>query len=156
LAIAARFIADPLKAPDASCLATMPRLAFDLPESGPATLTFAITSDAPSAFAGRWQAAFGGSIEYAFDLKIEGGQIAGAIRTSELTVPIRDGRAGDSEIRFNVTSPSGERVIRFVGMLEGDRVLFTREVEVRPGGSPGGAAIFGAASRHWFTARRAK
>ena len=78
--------------------------------------------------------------EYAFDLKVEGTQVTGAIRTTGQTTPIHDGLIDGNTIRFKVTSPSGERIITFVGTLDGDRILFTRDVEVRPGGAPGGAA----------------
>ena len=155
-AIAASFFANPLKAPDASCLAKMPKMIFSLPETGPLTLTFAIASEAESPFSGRWQAAFRAGGDYTFDLKIQGERVTGAIRTTGLTTPIQEGHAAGSEIRFSDTSPSGERIIRFVGVLDGARILFTRQVQLRPGGSPGGAALFGAGSGHWFTAVRTR
>jgi pimeloyl-ACP methyl ester carboxylesterase len=154
-AIAGRFFANPLDALDTSCLASMPAMRFALPESGPVTLTFTIASDRPSPFAGRWQAAFSAGGQYAFDLTIDGEAITGTIRSASATTPIQEGRASASEIRFSVRSPNGERIISFTGILDGDRILFTREVRIRPGGAPGGAALFGAASGHWFTAVRA-
>jgi pimeloyl-ACP methyl ester carboxylesterase len=154
LTIASRFLADPLRAPDASCLTAMPTLTFELPEGGPVTLTFVIAAGGRSPFAGRWQAAFAVPAEYTFDLKIEGTQVSGAIRAAGQTSPIHDGRLEGNTISFRVTSPSGERVITFAGTLDGDRIAFTRDVEVRPGGASGGAALFGAGAGRRFTARR--
>ena len=155
-AIAASFAANPLRAPDASCLATMPKLTFELPDSGPVTLTFAIAAGAASPFTGRWEASFAVPTEYTFDLKAEGTQIAGVIHATGQTTPIHDGRVDGTAIRFKVTSPSGERIIIFAGALDGDRIVFTRDVEVRPGGAPGGTGLFGASAGRTFTARRVK
>ena len=127
-----------------------------VPENGTVTLTFAITAGGGAPFDGRWQAEFAVPTEYTFDLKVEGAQVTGAIQSPGQTVPIHDGRMDGTTIRFKVTSPSGERDITFVGTLDGDRILFTRDVEVRPGGTPGGAALFGTGAGRTFTARRVK
>jgi hypothetical protein len=57
---------------------------------------------------------------------------------------------------FKISSPDGDRVISFVGTLSGDEITFVREVDVKPGGSRGGAALFGASGARTFTARRSQ
>lgn len=61
---------------------------------------------------------------------------------------------GARNISFRVRTPDGDRVIRFNGTIDGDQIVFTRTVDVRPGGQPGGSGIFGAAGARTFTAQR--
>jgi hypothetical protein len=52
-------------------------------------------------------------------------------------------------------SPDKERTIRLTGRINGDEIVFTRTVDVQPGGRPGGAGFFGSrGSGVTFTARR--
>jgi hypothetical protein len=57
---------------------------------------------------------------------------------------------------FKVASPDGDRTITFTGRLAGDSIVVTRDATVRPGGAPGGAALFGLNAAHSFTLTRSK
>jgi hypothetical protein len=47
-----------------------------------------------------------------------------------------------------------DRTIPFTGIVNGDKITFTRTVLVKPGGNPGGNGIFGASGAAEFTAQR--
>ena len=147
------FLADPAPPPAARCPKPAPD--FELPDPGPSTLTFTIGGDS-SPFNGRWQSSWPLPAKYTIDLKISGVDVTGAIADGQQTVPLASGRIDGNTLRFTVTSPSGSRTIAFTGRLDGDRIRFSRHVEVRPGGTPGGPGLYGALAGSAFIARREK
>jgi hypothetical protein len=80
-------------------------------------------------------------------------------RRTDLTGPVEiyDGFIERDIISFKCNSPDGgDRTILFTGKLDGDEILFTREVKLRPGGNPGDDGIFDLAGATHFTATRAQ
>jgi hypothetical protein len=57
-------------------------------------------------------------------------------------------------ITFKVISPDGDRTITFAGRLDGDEIVFSREVAVRRGGSRGANDLFGVNGPKDFVARK--
>jgi hypothetical protein len=72
------------------------------------------------------------------------------------TVAVQSGTVAGDRISFTVPSPNGQRIITFVGTLKGDEITFARTVEVKPGGAPGGAGLFGTGGPPTIVAVRAK
>jgi hypothetical protein len=123
------------------------------------TLTFSIAApdQQRSVFAGEWQAEFPG--QTTIDLKAHGTSLTGTVKyvipALSGSVEIYDGRIDGGAITFKVTSPNGGRTITFTGtIVSSDEMMFRREVEVPPGGGPGGAGIFGALGARTFTAKK--
>ncbi len=154
-AIINRFLADPTRPPDTSCLAAMPKIAFATQQLEIPTLIFVVQADAAhSQFAGRWEAEFPGAPRvFTVELKIEGTRVTGMWNPNRLD--ILDGTASGDTLCFKVKAPDGMRTIRFTGLRKGDELRFTRDVEVGPGGAPGGNSVFGTLGARTFTARRA-
>jgi hypothetical protein len=89
------------------------------------------------------------------DLAIRQLDVAGMWHPNEL--PIFGGRAVGDTIRFSVKSPDGSRTVSFAGVLHGDQLLFTRDVQVPPGSTTvGGQGIFGVGGVRNFTATRSR
>lgn len=65
--------------------------------------------------------------------------------------PIYDGTADGDTIDFKTKTPDGGRIITFHGTRDGDRISFTRSVEV-VSGDPGRDGILGASGATKFTA----
>jgi hypothetical protein len=79
-------------------------------------------------------------------------------RHTDLTGPVAiyDGFLERDIISFKCNSPDGgDRTILFTGKVDGNEIVFTREVKLRPGGNPGDDGIFGLAGAAHFTAMRA-
>ena len=70
-------------------------------------------------------------------------------------IVIYDGKVDSDTISFKLKTPDGGRIITVTGKLTGDEISFARDVEVLPGGTPGGAFVFGAGGARNFVARRA-
>jgi pimeloyl-ACP methyl ester carboxylesterase len=152
-----QFIADPTRAPDASCLANIQQIAFVTQEPESPTLVFIITPDAgvQTPFAGEWKAALpAGAV---VDLKTNGITLTGTIRPKTAgpePIVIFDGRVNGNTVTFKFKSPDGQRTITLIGTLTGDQIMFRREVEVYgPPGRPR-PGLFGNAGPRTFTASR--
>ena len=96
-----------------------------------------------------------------FDFLIDGAEVTGTVGQTVLDVPldgvaVYDGRIEANVISFKVRSRDGHRIITFTGSVQGDQIAFTREVEVRPGGTRGGLGIFGVGGPPRFTVKRVK
>ena len=124
----------------------------------PMTIAIAAAGDRNSPFAGTWHASIGAGSRIA--LTVDGTLVTGAISVvtaaAARALEVFDGRIDERTITFKVMSPDGDRTITFTATLQGDEMTFTRDVEVRPGGNPGGQSIFGSQGPRAFTARRAK
>ncbi len=142
LEIMRSFAADPLREPDASCIARMPKVAFALDRLTQPNVTIEVTAHAsPSSFAGRWEAEVPGSPRpIGVELAIEGARVTGVFRPNGL--PVIDGRVSGDSIRFSVKSPDGARTVTFTGTVRGDQLVLTREIDAPPD-RPGGAGLFG-------------
>jgi pimeloyl-ACP methyl ester carboxylesterase len=153
-AIVRSFLEDPTRPPDTSCVAAMPPLVFETKNLEPVSLIMNITTDdsPPSPFAGRWEGAFPNApVVYRFDLTIAGGTVRGVINAGVQAFTVFDARVEGQTLIFKTKTAGDERTITFTGKLDGDRIAFTRDVAVRPGGNPGGAALWGAAGAPTFT-----
>jgi len=149
------FLANPARAPDISCAEAIPPLSFETRNLEPRSLVMVIasTGPAPSPFAGRWEAVFGGApVIYRFDLQITGRDLTGVINVAAQAHPIFDGHIDGQTISFKANSPDGGRTVTFTGSLRSGELLFTRTVQVLPGGNPGGVGLFGASGPSTFTA----
>jgi pimeloyl-ACP methyl ester carboxylesterase len=148
-----QFLEDPMRAPDSSCLATMPEIQFKTRGLDP-TLTLKIkgASKTQTPFSGTWEATLGGGPDWTFELEIDGKVLRGNVL--ERNVPISDGNVEGEILSFKLKSPDGARTITFTGRLQGNELSFTRDVEVVPGGNPGGRGLFGGTQLRGFTAKR--
>ncbi len=127
----------------------------------PLPIVITAVGNTRTAFEGSWQGNFPESTGITVELNVDGQTLTGAVKFE-----FAQGRAGSAEIydgtidgnliSFKVKSPGGDRTITFNGTLNGDEIAFTREVEVRPGGAPGGLGIFGIRGERTFTAKRTK
>jgi hypothetical protein len=76
--------------------------------------------------------------------------------------PFSDGRIDGDVITFRVkaTSPGWEqdpginKILTFVGKIDGDQIVFTKSMEVLPGGNPGASGLFGRGGPAQFIAKR--
>ena len=151
------FLENPAREPDRSCLASLPPLHFETKNLDPVTIVVSVASEgAPaSPAAGTWEGSFPDApVIYRFDLRVKGAQLTGAINTAAQSFPIFDGRVAGQTMTFKVTTNDGDRTITFTARLRGDTIAFTRDVAVRPGGRPGGAALFGVSGARLFIVTR--
>jgi pimeloyl-ACP methyl ester carboxylesterase len=154
--IMVEFLDDPNRKPDTTCIASMPKPAFELKTLEVPMLTFSIANadGANSAFAGKWEATFPNApAPVKFDLKINSSTVTGSV-VGARTVDVFDGKVDSDTLSFKFKSPDGARTISITGKLTGDEIAFTRDVVVQPGGTPGGAFIYGASGPRQFTAKR--
>jgi hypothetical protein len=108
-----------------------------------------------SRFAGNWNASYPVLQPIAIDVTLAGTSLSGTIQAGDQRVSVAGMINGD-EISLKFTSPDNDRTITMNGRLSGDELAFTRSVEVRPGGRPGGAGFFGSGGQNApFVARRA-
>jgi acetyl esterase/lipase len=135
----------------------------EIPLGVPVPIVITAVGNSTTAFAGRWHTSFLTSGGITAQLKADGSTLSGSFDFEEGaavaqgragSAAIYDGRIDGNTVSFKVKSPDGERTITFTGTLKGDEIAFTREVEVRPGGFPGGQGIFGAAGPRTFAARK--
>ncbi|HEV8366421.1 MAG TPA: alpha/beta hydrolase [Pyrinomonadaceae bacterium] len=155
-----RFIEDPTRVPDASCLTNVQQIAFATQKPNPTTLVFFITStiETPTQFAGEWKVElqFPGQ-PLIFELKTDGSTLTGVLqppRAGLQPIEIFDGKIDGNTMTFKFKSPDGQRTITLIGTLSADEIAFRREVEgPAPGGRPG-ISLFGPAGPQTFTAKR--
>lgn len=154
------FLADPSLRPDSSCLATMPRVKFELKSLEAPTLFFTIKSSdgRTSPLIGTWGAvypAIESSAAVKFELQVDGSKVTGSYSARNAQVfDTYDGLVDGNTISFKIKSPEGTRTISFTGTLEGDQISFRRDVVVAPGGRTGGAYIWGSGGPKTFSAAR--
>jgi hypothetical protein len=109
----------------------------------------------------RYVAVEGTANPWIFDLVITGGRVTGEARqrpanpaVTEAPGPFQvlNGTARGDTIAFTIESNGGDRVVRFRGLRVGDRIDFTRSVEVVRG-ALGGNGIVGTDGAPIFSAR---
>ena len=126
--------------------------------AGSVSLAITVIDAKTSLFAGKWLAAVPAAQDGVISLTLNGPSVTGTIKVlgvmPELSVEIYDGKVSADTISFKVNSPTGGRVITFVGTLNGSELAFARSVVVPPDGLPGGAGIFGRDGASAFVARR--
>jgi pimeloyl-ACP methyl ester carboxylesterase len=147
-----QFLENPMRAPDSSCLASMPGIQFKTRGLDPTLTVINGAGSTQTPFAGTWEVTLGGGPDFTFELEIERKVLRGNML--ERNVPIKDGRVEGETLTFKLKSPDGARTITFTGRLQGNELSFTREVEVVPGGNPGGPGLFGGALLRNLTAKR--
>jgi hypothetical protein len=67
---------------------------------------------------------------------------------------IADGKVDGDAVSFRVQFPDGGRTVTFTGKVDGDEIVFSREVVVPPGANPGGNGILGDGGPATFTVYR--
>jgi hypothetical protein len=107
-----------------------------------------------NSLAGTWDTDFPAGQPIVADLSITGTDVTGTIQAGGQTVQVF-GSVREKDMTLEFASPDKERTIRLTGRINGDEIVFTRTVDVQPGGRPGGAGFFGSrGSGVTFTARR--
>ena len=126
--------------------------------AGLVSIAITVLDAKPSPFAGRWAAAVPAAQDGIVALTVNGPTVTGTIKVlgvmPEVSVEIYDGNVTADRISFKVDSPTGGRVITFVGTLKDGEISFARSVVMSPDGLPGGAGIFGRDGAPAFVARR--
>ena len=107
-------------------------------------------------FAGTWKADLAGTFTININLKLAGSRVDGTFGDGAYSQSVTEGTVNGTTISFRIRSPNGERSVRFAGTLDSDGIRFTRQVEVPPGGPPGGAGIYGVGGPASFVATRRK
>jgi hypothetical protein len=108
---------------------------------------------APTGPAGTWEI---DETNWAIVLELNGSTLSGKVMQGAQEFEIYDGKVDGSTVTFKAKSPDGDRTITFVGKVDGDVIAFTRQVEIREGGAPGGNALMGGPNGPAeFVARRA-
>jgi hypothetical protein len=117
---------------------------------------------------GTWKADDVAYPPWTMTLAVDEGKVTGTVsqgstdfmrqRHTDVTGPVAiyDGFVERDIVSFKCDSPDGgDRTMRFTGKIDGNEIVFTREVKLRPGGNPGDDGIFGLAGATHFTATRA-
>lgn len=108
---------------------------------------------APAAPTGAWKTL---GLPWTATLKADGTALTGTVSDGVgFSAEIFEGRIDGNTLTFKARSADGDRVVTFIGTIRGDEIQFTRDVEVRSGGNPGGNTILGAAGPREFTMHRA-
>src|SRR5688572_8294126 len=99
-----------------------------------AALAFPDLAQAQSLFTGTW-------ITYNFgepnliNIEVNGSRALATISRGQNVVTMRDGAVSGNTVTFR---SSGLRFTKFTGRLNGDEMVFTRDVEILPGGVDSG------------------
>ncbi len=122
-------------------------------------------ADAESGVTGVWTANDVGFPPWTLTLKADGDKLSGTVQqgardssgySTTLTMPVAiyDGEINGNKINFKCQDPGHDRTITFTGIVNGDEIIVTRTVVVRPAGNPGRNGIFGASGAARFIAQR--
>ena len=153
--IVQQFLENPMREPDSSCLARMPRVQFKTtPGYGP-TVTFVVSAPpgVETKIAGTWEAALvGGPFDFTFELIGEGTALRGMLL--EHMRPISDGKLDAAGLSFRILSPDGLRLVGFTATMDGDKLVFTRKVESAESGGIPRPGLFGAQGPATLIAQR--
>ena len=115
-----------------------------------------VLTHAQSRVAGTWQneVLSGPALQlWTVELSQDGTSVTGTVAWGGASTEIDEGTIDGDAVVFTFTSPDGERTITLTGDVNGDEIAFTRDVEVREGGSPG-FGLFGVRGAPQFTLRR--
>ena len=118
-----------------------------------------VLTHAQSRVAGTWQneVLSGPALQlWTVELRQDGTRLTGTVAPGggQRPTEIDEGTVEGDTVVFTFNSPDGDRTITLTGDVNGDEIAFSRDVEVREGGNPGGAGIFGARGARQFTLRR--
>jgi hypothetical protein len=105
---------------------------------------------AQSPFTGTWVTHNFGDIGNVIDLRVDGNRVTGTISQPAAVFQIVDGTVSGNTVTFK--SGGGNRVGTYTGRIEGDRITFTRVMQVLR--LAGGAGIFGTGGPMEFVATR--
>jgi len=118
---------------------------------------------------GTWKAEDVAYPPWTITLAVDDGKVTGTVsqgstdfmrqRHTDVTGPVAiyDGFVERDTVSFKCNSlDGGDRTILFTGKIDGNEIVFTREVKLRPGGNPGDEGIFGLSGATHFTATRAQ
>ncbi len=103
-----------------------------------ALLTFSFVAAAADA-SGKWTAEVpgrgGNTATNTFTLKASGAKLEGSVSNPRGDSPITDGKVDGDNISFAqvMSTPNGDFKINYKGVVKGDTIEFTREVEGRGG-----------------------
>jgi hypothetical protein len=122
-------------------------------------------ADAENGVTGVWKAYDVGFPPWTLTLKADGVKLSGTVQqgahdssgySTTLTMPVAiyDGEINGNSITFKCQDSGHDRTITFTGTVNGDEMIFTRTVVIRPGGDPGRNGIFGASGAARFAAQR--
>jgi hypothetical protein len=108
----------------------------------------------PSAgIAGTWEVE---DTPFSIVLAVKDGAVTGQVLQGPNKFPITDAVVQGETVTFKAMSPDGARTMTFTGKLDGNVMLFTREVQLMREGAPGGGAgLMGLNGPPEFRARRA-
>jgi arylsulfatase A-like enzyme len=148
-----RELADETRDPLKDLIPSVPSRTRLVPET---TISIAGAEGSSSTFNGRWTVGLENLQAISIELRVDGDRVAGRLTVATQVVDILGGSLSGNQLTFRVNSPNGGRTITFSGTLTGDEISFARTVEVSPGGTPGGAGIFGVGGPKSFVARRTK
>jgi len=107
--------------------------------------------------AGRWQTTGVPNGPWVIDLQVNGSKVTGSVRQGGANgepVPIYFGTIEGNTLSFKANSPDGDRIVTFTGKITRIEIGFSRQVEVRPGGTRGDTGILGGNAVSYFSARR--
>jgi pimeloyl-ACP methyl ester carboxylesterase len=152
------FLANPARRPDTQCLTTLPAVVFETASLEPVNLVLTVAAENPDhRVAGRWEGHFPNApVIYRIELAIKGSSVTGTVTGGAQAFTVINGRYEDGQIDFAVSPRDADRLVSFSGRVEGSAMSFTRRVDVKPGASPGGAALFGVAGAGAFTLTRVR
>ncbi len=92
--------------------------------------------------------------DWSIVLKQDGAALSGKVIQGPQEFEISDTKVEGATVSFKA-KPTAERTIIFIGTVANDEIAFTRTVELKEGGAPGGAALMDAGGPPEFKARRA-
>jgi hypothetical protein len=107
--------------------------------------------------AGRWQTTGVPNGPWVIDLQVNGSKVTGSVRQGGANgepVPIYFGTIEGNTVSFKANSPDGDRIVTFTGKITRIEIGFSRQVEVRSGGTRGDTGILGGNAVSYFSARR--
>ena len=116
--IVSQFLENPSRAPDATCVESVPPLGFETKALATPNLTFAIAAagDVKNVFVGRWTGeVLGLGRMVIFDLKIDGNRVTGTVTAGSDKWEIDDGSVDESTMTLATKSPDDQRRIVFTG-----------------------------------------
>jgi hypothetical protein len=111
-------------------------------------------AQAPAAnMAGTWEVE---DTPFSIILAVKDGAVTGQVVQGANKIAITDAVITGDTVSFKAMSPDGARTVTFTGKLDGNVMLFTREVQLAREGAPGGGAgLMGLNGPPEFRTRRA-
>src|SRR5215471_16034 len=89
----------------------------------------AIQLEAQPRITGRWQAEVQPGIFWTVELRLENTRLTGAVEDASDSVEFYDGTVSGNTVVFKATNLFGDTSVVFTGVIAGDQIAFTREVQ---------------------------